>query len=366
MSLSALLGQPRASSLLGGALASGRVHHAYLFAGPPGVGKTLAAKLLAQALNCESPAAVDLAKRGAFLDEPCGACPSCRRISDDVKRHAHPLVLWVDTEAAMQAAGLYQPEGERSASRAVGVRLIRELVIPRLALKAMGGRRKVCIVRDVEMTEAAQNSFLKTLEEPPPDTTFVLLSSMPDALKATIRSRCLRVTFQPLPLELVAERVQKARGLGAEEARLLAALAGGSLGAALEIDPKTLAKRREWIAAFSRLAGDDYAGWLGLASALGDRPTAADATELLDTCETWMHDVMRVAAGAEPSVNVDLAREAGALADRLGVEGSLFRLGVLERARHAIDGNAQPRLQLERAFLAFCGIEALSLASEAA
>ena len=107
MSLSALQGQPRASSLLGGALASGRLHHAYLFAGPPGVGKTLAAELFARCLTCESPAAQAAHARGAFVDEPCGACPSCKRISEDVKKHTHPLVMWIDSEATMEAQGLY-------------------------------------------------------------------------------------------------------------------------------------------------------------------------------------------------------------------------------------------------------------------
>ena len=359
MALSALLGQPRATTLLGGALASGRVHHAYLFAGPPGVGKSLAARLLAQALNCESPAALEAARRGAFVDEPCGTCGSCRHISEEAKKHGHPLVLWVDTEAAMQAAGLYAPEGDRVAAKAIGVRLLRELVIPRLALKALGGRRKVAIVRDVDFTEGAQNAFLKTLEEPPPDTTFMLLSSTPDALKPTIRSRCLRVTFQPLPRELVAERIAKARGISHQEAELCAALAGGSLGLALEIDPKTLAQRREWIVAFSRLGEGDHAGWLGLAEALGEKATAIEALELF---ETWLHDVA-LYAGAQvaPAVNVDLAEEAKALAIRLGIRETLRRLELVKRARSAVDGNAQPRLQLERTFLAFCGIAPLTV-----
>lgn len=198
MALSELLGQQRATTILGGALASGRVHHAYLLAGPAGSGKTLAAKLMAQALNCESPEAEAAVAAGRFIENPCGRCHSCKRIDEDYKHHAHPLVMWVGTEAEMQAHGLYSPEGDRTAAKAIGVRILRELVIPRLALKAMGGRRKVAILKDVDFTEGAQNAFLKTLEEPPPDTTFLVLSSTPDALKPTIRSRCLRVPFVPL------------------------------------------------------------------------------------------------------------------------------------------------------------------------
>lgn len=362
MPLSALVGQPRAASMLGGALVSGRVHHAYLFAGPPGVGKTLAAKLLAQALNCESDAAQAAAARGVFLDEPCGKCLSCKRISDVPKAHAHPLVMWVDTEARMEAAGLYSPEGDRTASKAIGVRLLRELVIPRLMLRVMGGRRKVVIVQDVDITEGAQNAILKTLEEPPPDTTFMVLSSTPEGLKPTIRSRCLRVTFAPLAPELVAERVARENKLTPELARLSAAIAGGNLGLALKVDPKSLEKRRQLIVTLERLAPDDWAGWLSLAESLGTRE---DALEALDVLEAWLHDVVLAAsAGVAPATNLDLATEAADAAARLGAVEVLRRVELVRLGRTSIEGNAQPRLALEKMLLAFNGIFPLSLVQE--
>jgi len=145
MPLSALLGQPRAVSILGGALAGGHVHHAYLFAGPEGTGKTLAALLFARALNCESPEAKQVAARGAFVEDPCGRCDSCRRITDDPRTHSHPMVMWIDTEAHMAAAGLYEPQGDRAPAKAIGVRLVRDLVIPRVALRVTGARRKVVV-----------------------------------------------------------------------------------------------------------------------------------------------------------------------------------------------------------------------------
>jgi DNA polymerase-3 subunit delta' len=363
MALSELLGQPRATRLLGGSLASGRVHHAYLFAGPAGVGKTLAARLVAQALNCESPAAVDASARGLFLDDPCGACGACKRIHDEDKHHSHGLVMWISSEAEMQANGLYAPDGDRTASKAIGVRLIRELLIPRLALKAAGGRRKVAILRDVEMTDGAQNAFLKTLEEPPPDTTFIILSSTADALKPTIRSRCLRVAFQPLPLDVVAERVAVKRKVDLETAGLAASLVGGSIGAALDLDLKRLQKRRDLLVSFTRLQDDDPLGWLNLAAQLGDKESALDSLELL---ETWMHDVMLAAtAGAPPSTHIDLAAEAAELGGRLGPRESIRRVEILRRARYAIEGNAQAQLQFERAFLEFGGLRPLSLSESA-
>lgn len=364
MSLRALLGQPRAASLLGGALSSGRLHHAYLFAGPPGVGKTLAAELFARCLNCESPAAQEAAQRGAFIDEPCGECASCHRITENPKRHSHPLVMWIDTEAAMEAQGLYQPEGDRTAAKAIGVRLLRELVIPRLALTAIGGRRKVAIFRDAEMTDGAQNAFLKTLEEPPPDTSFVILSSTADSLKPTIRSRCLRVPFSPLPIDVVASRVAAARKMDPETAMLCAAVSAGDLGLALTVEPKWLQKRRDLIVQVNRLAPDDWLGWLQIAEACAEKE---DALEALDILETWFHDVaLAVTAGRDPSTHLDLAAEAHAAAGKTTTPDVLRRIELVRRARTQIEQNAQPRLSLERLFLEMGGITALALAPEGA
>lgn len=360
MPLSALLGQPRATALLGGALASGRVHHAYLLAGPPGVGKTLAATLVAQALNCESPAAEDAAARGAFVDDPCGTCRSCRLIDEDWKKHSHPLVMWIDTEARMEAHGLYAPEGDRTAAKAIGVRLLRELVIPRLALKAVGGRRKVAIFKDVDFTDGAQNAFLKTLEEPPPDTSFLVLSSTPDTLKPTIRSRCLRVPFGPLPRGIVADRVAAAKKVDRAEAELRAALADGNLGRAIELDKKQIEARRKLIVSLESLGPEDWDGWLALAELLGQKDEAVPALEMI---ETWLYDVLRVASGAAgPATNLDLADEARMAAGRLGPEETIRRIGIVRGAKEGIEHNQQPRLAMERAFLAFHGIEPLGLA----
>jgi len=267
------------------------------------------------------------------------------------------MVMWIDTEAHMAAAGLYEPQGDRAPAKAIGVRLVRDLVIPRVALRVTGARRKVVVVRDEDFTETAQNAFLKTLEEPPGDTTFILLSSRPDSLKITIRSRCLRVPFGPLPLPVVAARVARERAMPENEAMLCAAVAGGSMGGALGIDPKTLESRRRTILSAELLGPRDYLGWLELAGILGDdRDTAERA---LDVLETWYQDVAgAAAAGAPPRTHLDLAAEAEASAHKLGARGALSRIDLLRRARSDLDRNAQARLAMERAFLSFCGIRA--------
>jgi len=146
-------------------LEGGRLAHAYLFVGPRGSGKMAMATTLAQALNCSEA-----------HHDACGRCKSCQ----DIEKGAHPDVHMV------------RPE---SKSRFILVSAIRELENA-LVLKPAVGRMKVAIVVDAErMNPAAQNAFLKTLEEPPARTLILLLTTEPQSLLPTILSRCLRVSF---------------------------------------------------------------------------------------------------------------------------------------------------------------------------
>src|SRR5512136_168368 len=193
MPFSEIIGQDRAVDALRAALRRGGLHHAYLFAGPEGVGKGMAARLLAQAANCERDDG-----------DACGACPPCRKIA----RGVHPDVLIVERERDMARAGRWEPKGGRTPSRDIVVDQVRELVDRRLSLRRFEGRRRVVVVDPADaMNPQAQNAILKTLEEPPPDTTLVLVASGADALLPTVRSRCLRLAFSPLPEAMLVERL---------------------------------------------------------------------------------------------------------------------------------------------------------------
>src|SRR5260221_6869621 len=193
MSWNEIGGQDRAVRLLRGALIREQVHHAYLLAGPAGVGKEVLARTFALAANCEAP---DPEVR------PCGVCGHCKAIA----RGNFPDVMWVMPQAEMIARGLLtRADLENAPSKEIGVDEVRALA-KRLSLAALRGRRKVAIVVPADaLNERAQNTLLKTLEEPPRDTTFLLISTNPDALLPTIRSRCARVQLVPLPLELNEE-----------------------------------------------------------------------------------------------------------------------------------------------------------------
>jgi DNA polymerase-3 subunit delta' len=156
-------------AILRAAIGGGRVHHAYLFTGPPGAGKRDAALGLASALNClEAPG------------EGCDRCGACDRIAQGL----HPDVVTMAREGAAQI---------------IPIETVRE-VITRTALPPHEARVRVFIVDEATALQgAAANAMLKTLEEPPRSTMFILSTVAPDQLLPTIRSRCQRVSFAPRP-----------------------------------------------------------------------------------------------------------------------------------------------------------------------
>ena len=168
----AVVGQDPVTRTLRNALASGRVAHAYLFTGPRGVGKTTTARLLAKALACT-------ARTGP---EACGACPSCQ----DFVSGAPVDVMEIDAA---------------SNTSVDDIRTLRENV----KYSPARGRFKVYIVDEVHMLSgAAFNAFLKTLEEPPAHVVFILATTDPKRIPATVLSRCQRFDFRPIPPELLA------------------------------------------------------------------------------------------------------------------------------------------------------------------
>jgi DNA polymerase III subunit delta' len=238
--LSTLLAQDTAKETLERALAGDRVHHAYLFDGPAGVGKERAALGLAQALVCE--------RRGARGASACGACSACTRVAilKEGQRPIHPDVIVLER-------GLYAPEqiGRRTPeTQDLSIDQVRVLVLARAAFGPHEGKAKVFIMRRAEeLSIGAANALLKTLEEPSDKTHFILLSSAADSLLPTIRSRTQRVRFGRLP-DAVVERLLVSSGHEAGRAREVAKLAQGSMAeAALLADPEATRAREEFVRA---------------------------------------------------------------------------------------------------------------------
>jgi DNA polymerase III subunit delta' len=201
------------------AASQGRMPHALLFVGPEGVGKHSFALRLAQALLCERVPEGEL--------DPCGACPGCLQ----VMAGTHPDVLLVG-----------KPEDRQE----LPIRIIRDLCID-LGLKPMSGRRKVAIVDDADdLNDEAANAFLKTLEEPPPGSTLILVGTSAEGQLDTILSRCRVVRFDPLSESELAE-VLLEQGIveSKSEAARLARLGEGSVARARGLaDPELTGFRR--------------------------------------------------------------------------------------------------------------------------
>jgi DNA polymerase-3 subunit delta' len=337
MPFSELQAQDRAVGALRAALRRGRLHHAYLLGGPEGVGKGTAARLLAQAANCEGSASGE-----GSCDDPCGQCGPCRKID----RGTHPDVYLLNQERVMAKAGRWEPRGGRTPSREIVVDQVRDLVDHRLSMRRFEGRRRVVVIDPAEaMNVQAQNALLKTLEEPPDATTLVLVSSSPDALLPTIKSRCLRVSFAPLPESMIRARLEAA-GHPAEAARLAAALAGGSLSRALALDAEALAERRAALEEAASLDADDAGRWIALARRHGeDREVATELGELL---LVWWRDVLVVQAGGGELALGDLAPLTRRTASALTPVEVLRRRGLSERMLVALRQNATAPLAIER------------------
>jgi DNA polymerase-3 subunit delta' len=335
MPFSEIIGQDRAIGALRSALARGALHHAYLFGGPAGVGKATAARRLAQAANCTgTPDAAD----------PCGACGPCRKI----EAGTHPDVVVIEREREMARRGVWEPRGGRTPSAEIVVDQVRDLVDRRLSMKRFEGRRRFVVIDPADaMNPHAQNALLKTLEEPPEDTTLVLVSASPDALLPTIRSRCARVAFAALPEDAIAARLVAA-GLGAEEARLAAALSGGSLGRALASDGEALRAREAAVAAAAVLDPDDASTWIAFARDRGgDREAARDTCELL---ALWLRDVLAFQAAGDGArlALADLTEHTRSAAGALAPGEVLRRIDAARAAAAALRQNAAPALALER------------------
>jgi DNA polymerase-3 subunit delta' len=250
--LSQVRAQETALRTIDWALEQDRVHHAYLFVGPDGVGKELAAFGLAQALVCERRGDADAGPGlfGASEKPPvraCGTCSACTRTvpREDTKRPLHPDVVIIER-------GLYtaQQLGSRSnETREISIHQIRTLVLARSAFAPHEGRAKVFIVRRAEeLSQSAANALLKTLEEPGPRTHFILLSSQPEALLPTILSRTQRIRFAPLPDDVVTELLT-AQGVEGARAKEITRLANGSVEAGVLLaDPDESEMRDQFVA----------------------------------------------------------------------------------------------------------------------
>jgi DNA polymerase-3 subunit delta' len=315
-------GQDEAIASLRHAIASGRLAHAYLLAGPPGVGRATLARRLAQALACEA----------ASDGVPCGECRSCTRIEAGEAPDVETIAI----------GGICDQPGATHADHAAdGSTRIRICQVRRLArvaaLAPFAGPRRIFILdaADDLQLEAAQ-ALLKTLEEPPGSALLLLLASDPEALPATVRSRCQLLRLGPMAPATLARALAHHADIEPAEAERLARESGGRYGLALQLagDPSHAVLRESAIADLEGLVAADRRERLDYADTLARRwpRERASVLELLDHWRGWWRERL-LAAAAERR-----ATEA---------EEALAALTAVQRAREHLLANVVAQFALE-------------------
>ena len=312
----------------------GRLPHAFVFEGPPGIGKFEAAKWFAQGLLCaEGPG------------PPCRSCGPCRRVESGDEASNHPDLFRIDPVVegveAIKIDRIVERDGSESAAGF-------------LRLKPLEGGWRVVLVREADrMLVQAQNALLKTLEEPRPGTLLLLETARPERLLATILSRCVRVRLEPLAPEGAA-RVLAANGIEGASATELSRWSAGSPGEALRLARQGAAGVRACIAAALAGKRDPVAAaaeaW-EVEGEFGGDTARAEARERaragIDLCLAVVADLQRGAAGVEPG-----GLRHGDLVERGPGHAATFGtvLEELLEARQDVDRNLAPDAVLERAF----------------
>jgi DNA polymerase-3 subunit delta' len=342
MKFSDIVGQERALALLRSTLRENRIPNAYLFEGPWGVGKTRTALALAAALVCRTGS-----------DEACGKCDACLRAS----RFQHPDVRFLfpvmtdedDPESIAETlkAVTEDPHHVFTYEKASSIRIgITRDILKELAYKPYEGRRRVIVLRDADrMREDQYSAMLKSLEEPGASTLWVLTSARPNRLPATIRSRCLKVRFRALTEPEIEGYLKERVGIGGAQARLLAALASGSLARALTLRGENVAGLRD--DALRALGAANSGDPSRVLAAAGEAASWSNREKMRRTLEfqfLLLRDLLRLKHGASEDtlVNRDRIADLRKVAAGIEVREIRRRAALLEEVGRAIDSNITP------------------------
>ncbi|MGH7889528.1 MAG: DNA polymerase III subunit delta', partial [Thermodesulfobacteriota bacterium] len=311
-----------------------RISHAYLFSGPDGVGKRIIAAEFAKILNCLR---FDSISEEDTSGERCD-CNSCKKIDKGI----HPDVFFVEYKGLKN----------------IKVDQIREEVEERIFFRPFEGRFKVAVVDEAErMNPNAQNAFLKTLEEPPEDSVIILVSSQPEFLLPTIKSRCQLLQFNGISQEIMLEKVRKSTDLSPEEAWVVVKLSCGSLGKALGFKKDVLSERRETIIKLSEINPKYASHVLGFVDSMPTSSSSDDLERLAFVFEiiaSWLRDLLLIEIGYEEDdiSNRDLVPVIRKLKHKWSADKILDKIKSVENAWYSIfRGNANKQMALENMVL---------------
>lgn len=322
-----IVGHEGPKAILQAAMKHDCIAHAYLFHGEERIGKRFTAMRFAQALNCEEG-------QDSASPDACSLCRSCLQI----EAHTHPDFVFIEPDREL-------------ANPQIKIEQIRGLE-QQIIYRPLIGRFKIVLIDEADrMTIGAANALLKTLEEPPAHSIFVLTTSRPYALPSTIQSRCQGLRFVPAAQTQVEAALIVNRNIPPADARLVAIASQSRVGLALHTDIKSLrATQDEFHTLLSSASLRSIATVLSAAESLAKSDRA---TEALEWIAQWLRDLLLVTIGAPPGLmlNTERMAELKEIARAIRLDALLDLLSEVERIHRASTRNINLQLALETLLL---------------
>ncbi|HWF60229.1 MAG TPA: DNA polymerase III subunit delta' [Nitrospira sp.] len=322
-----ITGHEQPISLLQATLRNGRLAHAYLFYGETRIGKLMTAVRLAQALNCEQISQAE-------AQDSCGHCRSCLQIA--VRTHPDYFVIEPDSKAATPQIKIEQ------------VRAIEQQFVYR----PLVGERKICLIDDADrLTIGAANALLKTLEEPPGQSLFILVTSRLHALPITIRSRCQALRFTtPARTQVEAALILK-RELPPADARFLAVFTDGRIGEALTASVADVRARQQ--ESLTLVKPENLMSSAAILSVAESLAKTDRGEETLAWLARWIRDLVIVMVDGDQDqiLHLDQLADLRRYAQRADVDTLLTLLNDIERTEQQATRHLNVQMALETTFL---------------
>tara|TARA_B100001123_G_scaffold261273_1_gene291099 strand:- start:16218 stop:17255 length:1038 start_codon:yes stop_codon:yes gene_type:complete len=318
------------------AVAKGTLPQSLILSGPSGVGKQLVATSLAQVLNCLQP--VRSGRQDSVCYDACGSCGSCQKIV----RGVHPDVIFISVQ------------DDKSRIETDQVRQ----VIGQSKYRPFEGKKRVVVIIEADkLTFEAQNALLKSLEEPPDASQFILVAETLDVLLATVRSRCQCLAFGRLDLEELCELLVRDHNQTYDDARAMALLAEGSAGRALSLGSKELVTTREASIDFLNSIANARDTRMRLESAENFVPAPSKVKkgmsfqrkelELRFQClESFLRDMVLIRSSGDLNTlsNIDFRDQLMSLSNDFVVSRAVRGFSAVDEASKAIKSNANPKV----------------------
>lgn len=315
-----LIGHEWAVQLLRGHIVHNNLRHAYLITGPSGVGKENLAVRFIQAINCPDPVEPGI---------PCRSCQTCQRIA----RMEHPDLFPVKVEEN---------------STQIKIDQIREL-IHLFSLTPYIASRKIGLLINFEQANPqAQNSLLKTLEEPPGNSIMILTATTANSLLDTITSRCEEIKLNTVPISITRKGLEQIHGIPADQANFLAHISGGKPEIALHYDqdPASLELRDTLLNEHRQILQGNSVERFSYASKYGKDSRMVN--KIIDTWSSLWHDIMLQSGKSQtPIQNIDRINEIGQIANKVDLSTAKNTLNIFLRAHSLLLNNANLKLTFE-------------------